>query len=254
MSIRTAIILCGGKGTRLGELGKKTAKTLVKVQGKPILWYILKILKINKFNHFILPVGFKGQNIVEFIKKSSEFKKYNIDIINTGSNSSIAKRIFKIKKYIKSDNFLILNGDAIFDANLTEILNNHIKNKKDLSFICCEAEADFGTIGVMNNKIINFQRGIDFKSVNTNEINYKAYVYSGMSIINRKILNENFKNYENFEKGFYPKVIKKYKSDIHSLQGFWYAMDNIKDYDVLNKKNINNKIFNKIYKLHKKLK
>ena len=45
MSIRTAIILCGGKGTRLGELGKKTAKTLVKVQGKPILWYILKILK-----------------------------------------------------------------------------------------------------------------------------------------------------------------------------------------------------------------
>ena len=48
--------------------------------------------------------------------------------------------------------------------------------------------------------------------------------------------------------------VKKYKSDIHSLQGFWYAMDNIKDYDVLNKKNINNKIFNKIYKLHKKLK
>ena len=254
MSIRTAIILCGGKGTRLGELGKKTAKTLVKVQGKPILWYILKILKKNNFNHFILPVGFKGQDIIKFVKNSSEFQKYNIDIINTGLSSSIAKRIFKIKKYIQSDNFLILNGDAIFDANLTEILNYHIKKKKDLSFICCEAEADFGTIGVMNNKIKNFQRGIDFKSVNTNKSNYKAYVYSGMSIMNKKILNENFKNFENFEKDFYPRVIKKYKSDIHSLQGFWYAMDNIKDYDILNKKNINKKIFNKIYKLHKKLK
>ena len=180
MSIRTAIILCGGKGTRLGELGKKTAKTLVKVQGKPILWYILKILKKNNFNHFILPVGFKGQDIIKFVKNSSEFQKYNIDIINTGLSSSIAKRIFRIKKYIQSDNFLILNGDAIFDANLTEILNYHIKKKKDLSFICCEAEADFGTIGVMNNKIKNFQRGIDFKSVNTNKSNYKAYVYSGM--------------------------------------------------------------------------
>ena len=253
MNYRTAVILCGGKGTRLGELGKKFPKTLVKIQGKPILWYILNSLKKNKFNHFILPVGYRGRQIEEFIKKN-KFKNCKIDIIKTGITTSIAQRIYKIKNFIISEDFLILNGDAIFDANLTEIFNNHIKKKKDLSFICCEAEADFGTIGVVNNKIVNFQRGIDFKSVNTNEINYKAYVYSGMSIINRKILNENFKNYENFEKDFYPKVIKKYKSDIHSLQGFWYAMDNIKDYDVLNKKNVNNKIFNKIYKLHKKLK
>ena len=33
MNYRTAIILCGGKGTRLGELGKKLPKTLVKIQG-----------------------------------------------------------------------------------------------------------------------------------------------------------------------------------------------------------------------------
>ena len=35
-----AVILCGGKGTRLGNLGKKIPKTLVKIQGKEILWYI----------------------------------------------------------------------------------------------------------------------------------------------------------------------------------------------------------------------
>ena len=45
MNYRTAVILCGGKGTRLGELGKKFAKTLVKIQGKPILWYIINSLK-----------------------------------------------------------------------------------------------------------------------------------------------------------------------------------------------------------------
>ena len=45
MKIRTAVILCGGKGTRLGNLGKKLPKTLVKVQGKPIIWYIINTLK-----------------------------------------------------------------------------------------------------------------------------------------------------------------------------------------------------------------
>jgi len=48
---KTAVILCGGKGSRLGELGKRIPKTLVKVQNKPILWYILNILKRNSFNH-----------------------------------------------------------------------------------------------------------------------------------------------------------------------------------------------------------
>ena len=66
---RTAVILCGGKGTRLGSIGKKTPKTLIKIQGKEILWYILKTLKKNKFNHVILPVGFKGNKIKNFIKK-----------------------------------------------------------------------------------------------------------------------------------------------------------------------------------------
>ena len=42
---RTAVILCGGKGTRLGSITKKIPKSLVKIQNKPIIWYILKVLK-----------------------------------------------------------------------------------------------------------------------------------------------------------------------------------------------------------------
>lgn len=167
MNYKSAVILCGGKGTRLGELGKKMPKTLVKVQNKPIIWYILKSLKKNNFNHFILPVGFKGDQIKRYFKKNNYFKNYKIETIRTGANSSIAKRIFKVKKYIKSENFLILNGDAIFHANLNEIYRHHKIAKQDISFICSEAEADFGTIGTKNNKIVDFKRGIDFRSVNT---------------------------------------------------------------------------------------
>ena len=66
----TAVILCGGKGTRLGSLGKKVPKTLVKVQGREILWYILKVLKKNHFNHIILPIGYRGTSIKKFCKKN----------------------------------------------------------------------------------------------------------------------------------------------------------------------------------------
>lgn len=73
MNIRTAVILCGGKGTRLGLIGKKIPKTLVKIHGKPIIWYIIKILIKNKFNHFILPTGYKKNQIESFFKKKVNF-------------------------------------------------------------------------------------------------------------------------------------------------------------------------------------
>jgi len=47
MNNKCAVVLCGGKGSRLGLLGKKIPKTLVKVQGKEILWYIIKYLKTD---------------------------------------------------------------------------------------------------------------------------------------------------------------------------------------------------------------
>ena len=66
LNIKTAVILCGGRGTRLGALGNEIPKTLVKVQNKEIIWYIINNLKKNGFSHIILPLGYRG-NQIKFI-------------------------------------------------------------------------------------------------------------------------------------------------------------------------------------------
>ena len=254
MNCKTAVILCGGKGTRLGLLGKKIPKSLVKVNEHPIIWYIINTLKKNSFNHFILPIGYKGKMIEKYLKKNKNFKKDDIDIILTGKNSSIAKRIFLIKKKIKSKNFLLLNGDAIFDFNLEKMFNNHIKGKFDITFIGCDTQFDYGIVGKVNNKIVSFERNIMFNSIKTkNKKNFTGFVYSGISIINSALLSNNFRNYNNFEKEFYPRIIKKYKSNFESIKGFWHSIDNIKNINIL-KKNGNKKKYRKIHKFLKKLK
>ena len=133
VNIRSAVILCGGRGTRLGNLGKKTPKTLLRVQGKEILWYIINILKKNKFNHLILPIGYKGSLIKKFLNKNKNFN-LKIDCIETGINSNIGYRISKIKNKILSKNFLLLNGDAIFNVNVDKIFEEHEKKDKVVSF------------------------------------------------------------------------------------------------------------------------
>ena len=97
---KTAVILCGGKGTRLGALGKKIPKSLVKIHKNPIIWYIIKILQRNSFNHFILPIGYKGGLIKKYFKINKSFKDLNIEVVETGKNTPIAERIYKIKNKI----------------------------------------------------------------------------------------------------------------------------------------------------------
>ena len=63
---KTAVILCGGKGTRLGSLGKKIPKSLVKIHKYPIIWYIVNALHYHSINHFILPLGYKGHLIKNY--------------------------------------------------------------------------------------------------------------------------------------------------------------------------------------------
>ncbi len=249
---RTAVILCGGKGTRLGSITKKIPKSMVKINEKPIIWYILKTLKYNNFNHFILPVGYKGDQIKKYIA-TKDFNDFNVKIVSTGVNTPIAKRIFKIKKFINSDNFLLLNGDAIFDFNLDKIFRKHIKNNKSsVTFLGSETNLPYGTIVLSNGLVKNFQRDVIFNAVKiANKSNNTAYVYSGMVILNNKILNENFQFLKNFEIELYPKIIKNYKCKFQKLFGFWHSIDNIKDIKTL-KHDINKKII--IKNLIKKLK
>ena len=250
---KTAVILCGGRGTRLGAISKKFPKTLMKIQGKEILWYIIKILQLNNFNHFILPLGYKGNLIKKFIIKNKYFGS-NLELIETGKDTSIGKRIYKIQKKIKSKNFLLLNGDAIFDFNLKKIFKDHERGNYGSTFITGESTYQYGTIGTRSGKVVDFKRNIVYDSVNIRKSkNYIAYNYTGITILNYNILkgfSKSFKNFQNFEKELFPKIIKKSKSNFIKLKGFFHSMDNIKDVNMVNKK----KIFPVKFKSIKKIK
>lgn len=257
---RTAVILCGGKGTRLGAIGKKIPKTLVSVQKKKIIWYIISILRINNFNHFILPIGYKGNFIKKFIyKEFGKNKDFLIDLVNTGVNSSISRRISKIKSLIKSDSFLLLNGDAIFDFNIDKIFSTHQKNNSCMTFISHSVKSNFGTIGFKHGKVYDFKRDAIYNAVKLKNIkDYIGYIYTGMSIINKEVIKKDFSNYTNFEKELYPWIIKNFKCSISHLDGFWHAIDNVKDIDAVNEdKNYMffqvKKILNKVNSFYDKL-
>ena len=135
--------------------------------------------------------------IKNYIKKKKSFKKLDIEIIDTGIDSNIAKRIEKIKKKITTKHFLLLNGDAIFNFNVKKIFDLHFNNNKNITFIGSQTQLPYGVIGVINNKVKSFERNITFNAVLKKNLRYfKGYLYSGMSIINSNLLKLNFKHFE----------------------------------------------------------
>ncbi len=254
--LQTAVVLCGGKGTRLGNIGKKLPKTLVKIQGKEILWYILKILKRNNFNHIILPLGYKEKLIRKFLKKNKNFN-IKIDCVSTGVNSNIGYRIAKISNKIRSEDFLLLNGDAIFKININKILKKHIDKKKSISFLSGEIIYPYGTIGVIKGQVKDFRRNLIYDALSIRpQKNYVAYNYTGMSIIKSKMvkkLKKIFINSENFEQTFFPRLIKRKNCKLIKINGFWHSVDNIKDLEMVNKQSKTNQKYLKTKNLKKYL-
>ena len=57
------VILAGGLGTRLAEYTEIIPKPLVKIGSMPIIWHIMKIYSQYGYNEFVLPLGYKGEQL-----------------------------------------------------------------------------------------------------------------------------------------------------------------------------------------------
>src|SRR5215217_5665315 len=108
------VILCGGRGTRLGEHGATVPKALIEIGGQPVIWHLLKIYRHYGFDDFILCLGFLGDKIKRFfleqnwlnadftlektsnlpvLKKSEKLEDWRITFAETGLETNTGGRL-----------------------------------------------------------------------------------------------------------------------------------------------------------------
>ncbi len=239
---KICVILCGGKGQRMGSLTKTKPKPLLKVQNKPIIWYVLNFLIKSGFSEFVFPLGYKGDQIKNFVLKA--FSKRNINLIfrNTGINSSISKRIFLIKDTIPSNaNFLLVNSDTLINFDIDDMIKNHETNKNLVTLSYVDLKVKWGLIIAKKNELISFNRKRIISTLNIkNSPGLYGLVNSGIAYINESSLIHSKKNDSCFETNLYTKIIKAKKLGIFKINGLWYPIDTENDLNTINlKKNIN---------------
>ena len=154
------IILAGGFGTRLSEYTDNIPKPMVPIGGRPIIEYIMETF--SKFGHkdFFIALGYKGEVIINHFKNSNIQKKnnWNINLVDTGSQTMTGGRVKRMKKYIDDEAFLLTYGDGLANININKLIEFHKNKKKSLTISAVRPPARFGALQLdKNSNVLNFR-------------------------------------------------------------------------------------------------
>lgn len=114
-----AVIMAGGKGTRLASIVKDIPKPMFPILGKPILDYQIDSLKKSGISKITIIVGHLGTVIQDHLGNGDEFG-VKINYIVENEPLGTAGALYYLKEKIKDD-FILLFGDLILDVDFTRL-------------------------------------------------------------------------------------------------------------------------------------
>jgi len=117
------VIMAGGKGTRISSIANDIPKPMIKIEGKPVLEHEIECLRNQGFDDIIITVSHLGNVIIDYFGDGSKFG-VNIEYYFEKEPLGNAGALFKLKDKLKED-FLLLNGDALFDVDFNRFVKYH---------------------------------------------------------------------------------------------------------------------------------
>ncbi len=217
------VILAGGLGTRLSEYTKLIPKPMVKVNNKPILYYIMKHFSNYGYKDFYVLLGYKGKVIRNYFKKKSF--GWNINLIDTGLKTMTGGRLKKIKKYLGKENFFLTYGDGLSNVNLRKLLKFHIKKKGALvTMTAVRPPARFGAIKIVGERVKLFREKSKLD---------EGWINGGFFVINSRFLDYIDNSATFLERSPLEKAAKQKQLFAFKHDGFWQCMDTKRDKDNL---------------------
>ncbi len=237
------IVLCGGRGTRLGEHGLSMPKALIEIGGRPVLWHLLKIYSHYGLNDFILCLGYLGDSIKRYfvdhqwlssdftlrmsktgdyqlVKHETHGEDWRITFADTGIETNTGGRIKRVEKYLSEEKtFCVTYGDGLADIDLTALINFHRIHGRIGTLTAVNPRSNFGYLKLNDEGAVT---EFEEKPVLTDWIN------GGFFVFNREVFNSLTED-SVLERGPLEQLSETGQLMAYRHTGFWKCMDTYKD-------------------------
>ncbi|MDB4794890.1 glucose-1-phosphate cytidylyltransferase [bacterium] len=243
------VILAGGYGTRIRDVGEEMPKPMIPIGPSPIIWHIMKIYSKYGFREFIVCLGYKGQTIKNFFLNYESYTRdftikygdssrisyhnnldqsdWKVTLAETGISSMTGSRISKIKKYIGDEDFMLTYGDGVSDINIDSLVNYHKSHAKILTVTGVRPPGRFGEMICDDDGLIN-------------EFNEKPQATAGRISGGFFVAKSSLFNYLSddndlvFEQDPMKNLVNDKQLMMYKHDGFWQPMDTAREYKLLN--------------------
>lgn len=239
------MILCGGRGYRMGEETDLRPKPMVLIGGRPILWHIMKTYSHFGYQRFVLCLGYKGDMIrdyflryhhytqdlivrtgertrVEHVAPSDE--EWEIVLAETGASAATGSRLKTIERYIDTPRFMMTYGDGLADVDLDALVQAHVSAGRLATLTAVRPAGRFGELDIAGSEVTGFAE----KPETT-----RSRVNGGFFVLERKVLDY-IEGDVFFEQAPLARLAHEGQLACYLHDGFWQCMDTPAERDRLN--------------------
>ena len=229
-----AVILAGGRGTRLGAETQLRPKPMVEIGGRPILWHIMKLYAAHGITDFIICLGYKGQQIKEYFLN---YRAHSSDLtlnLATGSaqwitppgeDTQTGGRLRRIGAYLKNEErFCLTYGDGVADIDLSALLAFHAAHGRDASITAVVPPGRFGALD---------RTGVAVRAFTEKPPGDGATINGGFFVLSPRVLDRIDGDDCVWEQAPLRGLAADDQLRAFDHRGFWHPMDTPRDRDVL---------------------
>ncbi len=251
------MILCGGKGTRIGSVSETLPKPMLPIGNHPIVWHIMRGFHQAGFRRFILCLGWKQQEFKDYFLNYStinndltirfkgageapavqyhprhdrgpdEMLDWEISLVDTGIEAMTGARVARALPYVNAEHFVLTYGDGLSNIPYADLVENHQKSGNGLTVSGVQPAARFGALELEGDKVTCFKEKPQTRG---------DYISGGYMVVDTDFVRGYVEDRSDmvFEVEALPKIAADGKMGIFRHDGFWMPMDTPTEFNHLN--------------------
>lgn len=239
-----AIILAGGFGTRISEESHLRPKPMIEIGGKPILWHIMKMYSQHGINDFVICLGYKGYYIKEYFSNyflhmsdvtfcmrdnSMEIhQKYaepwKVTLVDTGEKTMTGGRLKRVAPYLDNETFCFTYGDGVSDIDISKLIASHKSSGRQATVTSIQPPGRYGSLHIENGAVKRFQEKPDGDG---------AWINGGFFVLEPSVLDYIDDDDTVWEQQPMQQLTAKGQLSVFKHEGFWQAMDTLREKNLL---------------------
>jgi len=193
--VKKAIILAGGKGTRMRPLTYEMPKPMIPLKGKPLIQHIMELCRKYEIREIILSTGYLGDKIREHFGDGSHLG-IDLKYIQESDEMGTAGPLLLAKNQLDGP-FLMFNGDVLSNIDLADLISFHQEQKGLATIALTQVEdtSSFGVARLKGHRIVGFvekpKNGQESKLINAGvyvlEPEVLKYIPPGKAMLERDV-------------------------------------------------------------------